>query len=136
LILCAKQLGHYLSSDPAWSKGYCPICGSLPALAVLDHDGRRSLHCGFCWHVWPTRRIFCPFCDNTEANSLPYLYSEQEKELRADTCEHCKKYIKTVDMRAADRTLYAPLEHVASLHVDINAQERGYASGSETTLQI
>jgi FdhE protein len=136
LALYAEQLSHYLADPVQWLKGYCPVCGSRPGLAVIDREGRRFLHCSFCRQSWPTPRLFCPFCENDEAKSLLYLFSEQEKDLRADTCDRCKKYIKTVDSREAERIVYPPLEQVASLHLDINAQQQGYASGIEIALNI
>jgi FdhE protein len=136
LTVNVQQLRHYLTDPVEWFKGYCPVCGSHPGLAVIDTDGRRFLYCSFCRHGWPVARLFCPFCENCDAESLLYLYSEQEKDLRADSCNRCKKYIKAVDSRAAGRVVYPPLEQVASLHLDINTQEQGYAPGVETALTV
>jgi FdhE protein len=60
---------------------------------------------------------------------LHYLYSESEKAFRVDCCENCRKYIKTVDARSANRPIYPPLEQVASLHLDIKAREGGFEAG-------
>ncbi len=79
VVLCAEQLSGYLKDLVAWEKGYCPICGNFPGLAVLDHDGRRLLHCNFCWTTWPAKRIFCPFCEKTGGENLHTVYSEDEK---------------------------------------------------------
>lgn len=134
VTLCAEQLSRYLEDLAGWEKGYCPVCGTFPGLAVLDHDGRRLLHCRFCWTTWPAKRVFCPFCEKSGGNNLHSLYSEQEKDLRVDVCDDCKKYLKTVDTRAAERIIYPPLEQIASLHLDIIARQRGYDSGMELVL--
>jgi FdhE protein len=134
VTLCAEQLSGYLKDLAAWEKGYCPICGTFPGLAVLDHDGRRRLHCSFCWTTWPAKRIFCPFCEKTGGENLHTVYSEQEKDLRMDVCDDCNKYLKTVDTRATERIIYPPMEQIASLHLDINARQKGYESGIELVL--
>lgn len=129
LSLCAAQLSSYLDKDGHWGEGCCPVCGSPPGLAMLQGEGERFLFCGFCWHKWPARRIYCPFCGNKESKTLHYFYSEEEKDYRVDVCDKCKKYIKTVDARKADRILYPPLEQVLTLHLDMKAKEMGLESG-------
>jgi FdhE protein len=134
VVLCAEQLSGYLKDLVAWEKGYCPICGNFPGLAVLDHDGRRLLHCNFCWTTWPAKRIFCPFCEKTGRENLHTVYSEDEKDLRVDVCDDCRKYLKAVDSRATERIIYPPMEQIASLHLDINARQKGYDSGIKLVL--
>jgi FdhE protein len=134
VVLCAEQLSGYLKDLVAWEKGYCPICGNFPGLAVLDHDGRRLLHCNFCWTTWPAKRIFCPFCEKTGGENLHTVYSEDEKDLRVDVCDDCRKYLKAVDSRATERIIYPPMEQIASLHLDINARQKGYDSGIKLVL--
>jgi len=129
--VCAEQLSGYLKDLPGWEKGFCPVCGTFPGLAVLDRDGRRMLHCSFCWTAWRARRIFCPFCEKTGGKNFHSFLSEQEKDLRVEVCNDCRKYLKTVDTRATDRFIYPPLEQIASLHLDINARQNGYDSGME-----
>lgn len=126
LCCCEQELSGYLADAPAWEKGYCPICGSPPALAWLEGEGQRSLICSFCWHQWPVPRSLCPFCGTRDPQALSYIYSEEEKDYRVDVCNACRKYIKTVDTRDLARRCYPPLEQIASLHLDIKAAEAGY----------
>ena len=135
LTHCALQLSSYLDEDNAWEKGYCPICGSTPAFSMFEDEGKRFLLCSFCWHSWSAQRIYCPFCDNCDSKTLHYLYSDQEKDYRIDVCDSCKTYIKAIDTRKADRIIYPPLEFVATLHLDIKAQEMGFKSGIPLELQ-
>jgi len=128
LSLSAQQLEVFLKSSPAWEKGYCPICGSPPGLAVLENDGARALFCAFCFHKWPTKRVYCPYCGNTDSGSLQYFYSEQETGYRVDVCEGCGKYIKSVDLREITHPIYPPLEILTTLHLDMKAREAGYES--------
>jgi FdhE protein len=128
VTLCAEQLSVYLKQQDPWQTGYCPICGSSPVLSMLEGEGERSLICSFCWHQWPVKRVFCPHCDTTDSNILNYFFSENEKEYRVYTCENCKKYIKTIDMKNSERRIYPPLEHVVTMHLDMKANEMGFSS--------
>jgi FdhE protein len=136
LTVCADQLSSYLNKDEPWLKGYCPICGSSPILSIFEDDGERSLICGFCWHPWSVKRVFCPFCENRDGKTLQYFYSEDEKEFRVDLCDSCKKYLKTLDARKTERMIYSPLEQVSSLHLDYKAKEMGYQSGIQLFMQV
>jgi FdhE protein len=126
LCRCEQDLAGFVVDESSWEKGYCPVCGSQPALAQLDAEGRRSLFCSFCWHRWPAPRTACPFCGNGDPGRLAYLYSEEEKDHRLDLCDACRKYVKTIDGRNLPRPFYPPLEQVATLHLDLKAAESGY----------
>jgi FdhE protein len=135
VVHCAEQLASYLDSDHPWDKGFCPICGSAPGFSLFEDEGQRFLFCGFCWHRWAAQRIYCPLCENKDSSTLHYYFSETEKDYRVDVCDRCKTYIKAVDMRNADRIIYPPLEFVATLHLDIKAQEMGFKSEIQLELQ-
>jgi FdhE protein len=129
LVLCARQLSTHLNKNQPWDKGYCPVCGSPPILSIFGSNGQRFLCCSFCWHKWPTQRIYCPFCENSDHNTLHYFDVEDEEEHRVDVCDKCGKYIKTVDTRKTGRVIYPPLEHLSTPHLDIKATEMGHKSG-------
>ncbi len=130
LTACSEQLATFLKAVEDWNKGYCPVCGSPPALSEVSGEGKRSLHCNFCWHRWPVRRIFCPTCGNTDGETLQYLYSDEEPEHRVDLCETCQGYIKGIDARKLPRPFHPPLEHLATIHLDLKAQEKEYQSAA------
>jgi FdhE protein len=136
IYLCAEQLATYLDKETPWEKGYCPICGSPPALSILRDEGARFLLCSFCGHEWQTTRIYCPFCDNNDQNALHYFFSEEEKDYRVDVCDKCKKYIKTVDTRKMKRPVDPFVEQISTLHLDLLAQEQGLESGIPIWLQM
>jgi FdhE protein len=129
LNLSAEQLSTYLDPDHPIEKDYCPVCGSLPGLSILEGEGQRFLYCHFCWQKWPVKRLRCPFCENQDSHSLRYFYSESEIGYRVDVCDQCKKYIKTIDLRKITHPFYPPLEQVTTLHLDIKAKEMGLESG-------
>jgi len=129
LARCADQVAAHLG-DALWEKGYCPVCGSQPGIAFLGSEGDRWLSCGFCWHKWPVTRIFCPFCENKDSQTLHYFYSETENGYRVDVCDSCRRYIKTVDTRVIAYPIYPPLEQISTLHLDILAREKGLEGGA------
>jgi FdhE protein len=134
LALGAEQLATYLDHQAVWSKGFCPVCGSRPALAILGLEGRRELHCRYCRHAWRAPRLCCAFCENSQSKTLHYFFAENEKDLRVDVCERCQRYLKSVDRREAARPLIPALEQIASLHLDIIATDKGYAADPDLNL--
>ena len=113
--------------DPeTWLKGYCPMCGSLPSLSLLKEEvGKRYLLCSYCGYQWRIDRLFCPFCNNKEQESLQYFCGEGEEAYRIDLCEKCHQYIKTIDYRNLEES-DPVLEDLATLHLDILASQKGY----------
>lgn len=135
LSLCAEQLATYLDKNTLWEKGYCPVCGSPPALSILRGEGERFLFCSFCGHEWHSQRIYCPFCKNKEQETLHYFFNEEEEEYRVDVCDQCRRYIKAIDTRKIKRPMYPFIEQVATLHFDIIAQSQGLQSGHPLCLK-
>ena len=113
--------------DPeTWLKGYCPMCGSLPSLSLLKEEvGKRYLFCSHCGYQWRIDRLFCPFCENNDQESLHYFYGEGEETHRIDFCDKCHQYIKTIDYRNLQES-DPVLEDLATLHLDILAIQKGY----------
>lgn len=127
---CAQQLETYLAGAPQTQNSYCPICGNLPDMAFLDLEGKQYLICSFCSHKWKSARMGCVFCKNTDKDMQHYFFNEEEKEYRVKLCDHCRKFIKQVDLRQMDRDFFPGLEKIATLHLDLQAQAKGYAHES------
>jgi len=120
-----EQLRSELDPE-TWLKGYCPMCGSLPSLSLLKEEvGKRYLLCSYCGYQWRIDRLFCPFCNNKEQESLQYFCGEGEEAYRIDLCEKCHQYIKTIDYRNLEES-DPVLEDLATLHLDILASQKGY----------
>ncbi|WP_212638010.1 formate dehydrogenase accessory protein FdhE [Desulfocicer vacuolatum] len=130
LQACSEQLETYLPPLAEIKKGYCPICGNPPDMAFFDEDGKRHLKCSFCSHRWNVGRMGCVFCENNDKDQQLYFFSDEEKEYRVNLCDHCRQYIKVVDLRKMDRAFFPALELVSSLHLDIKARKKGYRNGS------
>lgn len=127
----ARQLSEQHDINANWGKGNCPICGGRPNLSYLSDSGQRFLVCHFCRHQWPIRRILCPHCGGSDADTIGYFFVEEEKAYRVYTCDACKTYIKTVDTRELSHAFYPPLENIITTHLDLHALELGYQSEIE-----
>ena len=110
-----------------WAEGYCPICGKEPKIGeIREEEGRRFLFCTQCGFEWRFMRIKCPFCGNEEQQTLAYFSIEGEEKYRVDVCNECKRYIKTVDFRETKEEANLDVEDIATLHLDMLANEEGY----------
>lgn len=110
-----------------WSEGYCPVCGREPKIGQLkDEEGRRFLFCNQCGLKWNFNRIKCPFCGNEDQQTLAYFSIEGEEKYRVDVCNKCNRYVKTVDFRELKEEPNLDVEDIATLHLDILADEEGY----------
>jgi FdhE protein len=111
--------------EERWLRGYCPTCGSPPAMAQLvgiDPGRLRLLSCGCCSTRWRYRRIGCPFCESADDHQLSALAIEGEKYLRIDYCQSCRAYLKTYNGEGSEPLFLADW---TSLHLDIIARDRG-----------
>jgi len=109
-----------------WDKGYCPLCGSQPDMACFEKTGRRHLHCELCGEEWPYPRIKCPFCNTEDQEKLGYFEAEEEEGFRVYFCQGCLRYIKTIDKKVFEEAAPLELESLATLHLDLLAQEKGF----------
>jgi FdhE protein len=116
-----------LLKKKGWNEGFCPICGREPKLAEIRSDeGTRFLFCNQCGYEWSYLRLKCPFCGNDDQDTLAYFSVEGEEQYRVDVCNNCNRYIKTVDFRKMNRPACLDVEDLATIHLDILANEEGY----------
>lgn len=122
----AKEEG--LSGDTD-ATGVCPICGTIPDLAVLKDDGQRFLHCSLCGYYWLFPRLVCPFCQTDVQDELGYFEADAMPKVRINFCRVCKGYIKTFDLRESAEEFQPELEQILSLQLDLQAEQEGFRPG-------
>ncbi|MBE0559140.1 MAG: formate dehydrogenase accessory protein FdhE, partial [Proteobacteria bacterium] len=122
----ATDLLRRLPAPDDWLRGHCPVCGSMPALLVLQGEGGRKGYCSWCGTSWALNRIQCPCCDNRDHESQGYLMAEEDPLYRVQYCRLCKYYFKMIDLREAADSPYLPLEEWTTLHLDLLARQRGW----------
>jgi FdhE protein len=110
-----------------WKEGYCPICGREPKIGEIREEGEtRWLFCNQCGFEWPFELVKCPFCGNEEQQTLAYFTIEGDERYRVDVCNRCKRYIKMVDFRHINQKADLEIEDIATLHLDMLANDEGY----------
>jgi FdhE protein len=108
-----------------WGHGYCPACGSWPALAEI-HESHRVLRCSFCAHAWELKTFGCVYCGAGGDRFVTFAGSATRPDRRVEICGGCGSYLKTVDV---DELSPFPLLAVADLEtmeLDMLAMEKGY----------
>lgn len=115
-----------------WSRGWCPVCGSWPLLGELRAADRgRWLRCGLCAAEWPFARSECPFCGESDHRRLTALSLEGEEEFRrAELCDGCTGYVKSLARLAPIPPELLPVEDLATAYLDVLALDAGYAKPS------
>jgi len=115
--------------DMKWLRNYCPVCGASAQISRLEKDeGQRMLYCSLCSTQWRYMRIKCAFCCNEEQKSMKFLEVEGSP-YRIDLCDQCGRYLKTRDDRKVVgklREIIAPIEDLATMYLDMKAEEEGY----------
>ncbi len=107
-----------------WVQSYCPVCGGRPNLALLDQErGDRQLMCSRCAGLWRYSRFGCPFCQSKEKQTY---YPSEDGVYRLYVCPACKQYLKTIDLRQVQRSVYPMVERLLTVGMDLAAQREGY----------
>ena len=85
-----------------WRHGYCPACGSWPAMAEVV-DGHRVLRCSFCAAAWELESYACVYCAEEGEPFVTAAPDEERKDRRVEVCSSCGGYLKTVDTASRSR---------------------------------
>lgn len=115
-------------------RGTCPVCGDLPIMGFhRGEDGLRVLECSRCGTRWGVPRMMCPFCLTTDQKKLHYIFPEKDRSRRAYLCDGCGRYIKIrISPPGKEEEFVVPLEDMATAHLDVAAEEKGYRRGCRT----
>jgi len=117
-----------------WKKGYCPVCGSFPAVSYLKgSEGQRWLMCGLCSHEWRFMRTQCPFCENEDSEKSEFCFVEERAYERAEMCHQCKKYLVGIDLRKYPYEFIPEVAVAGMMYLDVLAQEKGFLPMADST---
>lgn len=139
----AARLGSSLAAIDV--PGVCPCCGYLPVASVVKtvNAGDQSianlryLHCALCNTEWNLVRVKCAACDANDSISYRQLEGPgvtQPGAMRAETCDHCKSYLKIVYQEQGGVDPVA--DDLATLALDILVDEAGYARAGPNLLLV
>lgn len=109
----------------AWDRGYCPACGSWPAMAELT-AGARHLRCSFCASGWQPPVCRCVYCaEEGPAFSLA-APDEECPGWRLELCAACGGYLKSIEAAAPSRYPLLAVDDMETSPLDVAAMNRGY----------
>ena len=131
-VLLEPQAEHLAATwEPAQQTAAgnrCPICESLPQMAVIRQEGdggKRLLLCSLCHQPWEFRRVLCPSCGEENHERLPRYTAEGFSGVRVEACDTCHCYLKSVDL-TVDGLAVPLVDEIATAPLDLWAVERGY----------
>jgi FdhE protein len=114
--------GH---SGAAWSHGYCPACGSWPALAEVVAR-RRVLRCSFCAFAWDLEPCACVYCRNETGTFVTAAPHQDRMDRRLEICGACGGYLKALDVNALSPFPLLAIADLETMDLDAAAIEKGY----------
>ncbi len=107
-----------------WDRGYCPTCGSWPALAELTADGR-VVACSFCSTTWqPGHR--CTYCREDGEAFVILAPNADHPERLLELCGSCRGYLKAISVSAPVGFPLVAVEDLATIDLDQKAMARGF----------
>jgi FdhE protein len=117
------ELGDALD---AWNRGYCPACGSWPAVGEVA-AGQRTLRCSFCSCAWELNSYACIYCDASGEGFVTAAPDPERKDRRIEVCANCGGYLKTIDLAALSPFPLLSISDIETTDLDVAAMEHGYA---------
>lgn len=110
-----------------WEKGYCPVCGDFPSIALIEEEGgKRFLHCSSCGQDWRFTRVKCPYCEKDSKEGMDYFYVEGRTQESAFICDDCKKYLVTLYRVGHVLPRDMDVSAITLVHLDMIMQDKGY----------
>jgi len=108
-----------------WDHGYCPACGSWPALAEF-FSGERLLRCAFCACTWRQAIDQCVYCGERGENFTTVVPDRQQPGRRLELCRACGGFLKTLDVELLTPFPLVAIEDLASSDLDQAALHHGF----------
>ena len=109
----------------AWRHGYCPACGSWPALAEI-HAAHRVQRCSFCAHAWEMTAFGCVYCGDAGEKFITAAAARDRDDRRLEVCGACGGYLKTVDVDELSPFPLLAVFDLETMELDMAAMDKGY----------
>ncbi len=109
-----------------WNRGYCPACGSWPAVAEVA-AGHRTLRCSFCSAGWEQTTFSCIYCGESGDAFATAAPDAEHTDRRIEVCKSCGCYLKTLDVPELSPFPLLSISDIETTDLDVAAMEHGYA---------
>ncbi len=126
MLFGAVTAGELRDALDAWPHGYCPACGSWPAVGEVA-GGHRTLRCSFCSCAWELATYACIYCGESGEGFVTAAPDEMRKDRRIEICAGCGGYLKTIDVPALSPFPLLSISDIETTDLDVAAMEHGYA---------
>jgi FdhE protein len=123
--LFASETGPLADGLATWTQGYCPACGTWPALAEVV-DRHRLLRCAFCAAAWERLRYSCVYCDEAGESFVTAAPTPERDDRRLELCRSCGAYLKTIDAPEATPFPLIAIADMETMDLDVAAMEHQY----------
>jgi FdhE protein len=114
-----------LAARDTWDRGYCPACGSWPAMAELT-GGARHLRCSFCAAAWQPKVCRCVYCAEEGPAFTLAAPDEECPTWRLELCAACGGYLKSIEAAAPSTYPLLAVDDMETTPLDIAAMNRRY----------
>ena len=119
-----------IAPDRVHTRGHCPFCGGAAWISYRKsapdaESGFRYLSCSLCALDWPFNRIQCASCFEEDPHKLPFFQSDAHSNVRIETCDTCRRYIKSIDLTKDARPVPI-IDDLLSIAMDLWALDEGY----------
>ncbi len=108
-----------------WDQGYCPACGSWPALAEFFF-GERLLRCAFCACTWRQSADQCCYCGERGERFATIVPDREQSGRRLELCRACGGFLKTLDVEQLTPFPVVAIEDLGSSDLDQAALHHGF----------
>ncbi len=119
-------------ADPAlgaaldrWKQGYCPVCGSWPALVESLAD-RSIVRCSFCALAWTLDDPGCVYCGDIGPTFITAAPDPARPDRRLETCGRCRSYVKTVDVDELSPFPLIAITDLETMDLDMRTMKQGF----------
>jgi FdhE protein len=118
-----------------WEQGYCPACGSWPALAEYFY-GERLLRCAFCAATWRSAGERCIYCGTADSQFRTVVPDRAKPGRRLELCRSCGGFLKTLDVELVTPFPLVAIEDLGSSDLDQAALHHGFKRLALPTLGV
>ena len=108
-----------------WDAGFCPACGSWPALAEMAY-GERLLRCAFCASAWRMLTDRCTFCGTSGERFVTLAPDRSRPARRLELCRRCGGFLKVLTVDVLTPFPLVAIDDLASAELDRAAMHHGY----------
>jgi FdhE protein len=125
MLFAGVGAGDLREALDGWNHGYCPACGSWPAVGEVA-GGHRTLRCSFCSCAWELETYACIYCQDSGEGFVTAAPDAERKDRRIEVCSSCGGYLKTIDVPELSPFPLLSISDIETTDLDVAAMEHGY----------